>query len=496
MISNQEPFGFGDGANNPLGVRATLLSQGQAFETVGCRSADDEPAVAALRYARRCLFSPVSFNLSGGVSLHVGVRSGYPKRIASMNALTRHRGIVAIHANSRNTDLATVLAEMNSDLSAFRARQDGTLAEHREMLDDINTRIAQMQTGPATAQPSAMRSPDPAYTASFGGWIRDGRDESEVRDAQRNGLRASIQASMSVGTPNSGGYLAPVEWDRQIIAALEPLSPMRRLARVVSTTVGGYSTLWNGKGWGSGWVGETAARPQTESGTIEPIEFTHGEIYANPAITQRLLDDADYNVANFITDELAEEFAKQEGVSFIAGNGINKPRGLLTYVPGGTSATVHPGGTLDVMASGAAAALGNADSLIDFVYGLPAPYRRNARWLMNSTTAATIAKMKDGQDNYLWRETYVAGQPATLLGYPVEIDENMPDIAADALPIAFGDFQAGYVINDRIGVRMLRDPYTNKPFVHFYATKRVGGGVRDPRAIRLMRIGVASEGGN
>ena len=266
---------------------------------------------------------------------------------------------------------------------------------------------------------------------------------------------------------------------------------MRRLARVVPTTVRAYSTLYAASGWGSGWVGETAARPETSTPTFDPLTFPHGEIYANPGITQNLLDDADFNLEAWLADEVAEEFGKQEGVAFIAGNGTNKPRGLLTYVEGGASDDHHPGGNLTVVLSGAAAALPGPDGLIDFVYGLSAPYRQNAKWLMNSMTAAAIAKFKDGDGNYLWRETYVAGQPATLLGYAVEIDENMPNVAADALPIAFGDFKRGYVINDRQSVRVLRDPYTNKPYVHFYTTKRVGGGVDDPKAIRLMKIGTA-----
>ena len=138
--------------------------------------------------------------------------------------------------------------------------------------------------------------------------------------------------------------------------------------------------------------------------------------------------------------------------------------------------------------SGHATTIPTTDVLVDFAYSLTAPYRSGATWLMNSTTAATIAKMKDGQGNYIWREGLIAGQPATLLGYPVEIDEGMPSIGAGALPIAFGNFARGYLINDRLGIRTTRDPYTNKPFVFFYTTKRVGAGVLDPNAIRLLKI--------
>ena len=169
---------------------------------------------------------------------------------------------------------------------------------------------------------------------------------------------------------------------------------------------------------------------------------------------------------------------------------MNKPYGLLAYAPGGVAAALHPAGALGVTNSGHATTIPNTDILITFAYALSSAYRQNATWLMNSTTAATIAKMKDGQGNYIWREGFMAGQPATLLGYPVEIDEGMPAIGADAFAVAFGDFRAGYLINDRFGTRILRDPFTNKPFVQFYATKRVGAGVLDPNAIRLLKIAV------
>lgn len=380
-------------------------------------------------------------------------------------------------------DMPGLIRQVQSSFEDFRARHE---RRTQAALDDINARIS---AGIAPGSNQTLTVADPEYSGLFASWFRRGDQESELKAANATGNRQAIQAAMQSGTDSAGGYLAPVEWDRRVNKALAPVSPMRRLARVIPTTVRAYSTLYSKDGWGSGWTGETAARPATSTPALEALVFPHGEIYANPGITQNLLDDGDFNLEAWLADEVAEEFGKQEGVAFVAGNGVNKPRGFLTYVEGGASDAHHPGGNLTVVLSGAAAALPSADGLIDFVYGLPSPYRQNARWLMNSMTAAAIAKFKDGDGNYLWRETYVAGQPATLLGYPVEIDENMPDVAAGTLPVAFGDFQRGYVINDRQGVRILRDPYTNKPFVHFYTTKRVGGGVDDIEAIRLLRIG-------
>ncbi len=408
------------------------------------------------------------------------------------HAFPRLRGIIAVHASPRQTDLAEMIAGLNQDWETFKASQRSVDTENRKLIDDINVKLAALGMngigGGATP-------PDPRYTATFASWVRNGQNDDDLRSAQREGVRSAIHASMSVGTPSSGGYLAPVEWDRRINAELEPLSPLRRLATVQVTTVAGFTTLWTDRAWGSGWVGETATRPQTSTPTFDPLEFSAGEIYANPAITQRLLDDADFGLETWIASEIAAEFARQESPAFIAGNGVNKPRGFLTYVDGGASDGHHPGGNLVVVPSGSTSDIGTPDSLIDFVYGLPSPYRRNAVWLMNSMTAARFAKLKDAEDRYLWQQSYVAGQPSTLLGYPVEIDEGMPDVATEALAVAFGDFNRGYIINDRMGVRMLRDPYTNKPYVHFYSTKRVGGGVWDPKAIRLLKIATAEAPG-
>jgi HK97 family phage major capsid protein len=324
---------------------------------------------------------------------------------------------------------------------------------------------------------------DPAYSGAFASYFRKGEGEDILRTANGTGERASIQAAMSIGDNSAGGYLAPVEWDRRISEAQRATSPMRRLATVQVTSVGAYSTLWNNDQWGSGWVGETAARPATTNASLSPLVFAAGEIYAMPIATQRLLDDAAVSVERFLIDSVQREFNRQEGIAFLAGNGVNKPMGLLTYAEGGANEAVHPGGAIDVTEAAV-----TPDALVDFLYGLTAPYRQNSAWLMSSLTAALIAKMKDDNNNYIWRESLSAGQPSTLLGRPVEIDEGMPGPTAGSICIAFGDFRTGYVINDRLGTRILRDPFTNKPFVMFYVTKRVGGGLADPNAIRLLKV--------
>lgn len=397
------------------------------------------------------------------------------------NHLARRRGIISVHASS---EAAEAIASLHTAFDGFKTKINSRIGNLEGSIDQISASAAASHVG---AGLSGNVAPDPEYTGVFSGWARNGRDENQLREFNSQGMRSTIQASMSAGTESAGGYLAPSEWDRNVLNALQVVSPMRRLATVITTSVRAYSTVWSNKTWGSGWVGETAARPETGTPTLSSVPFGHGEIYANPAITQQLLDDADFPLENWLATELADEFTAQESVAFIAGNGVNKPNGFLTYVTGGVNAGTHPAGVIAVSTVAAAAAI-TSDELLDFVYALPAQYRQNASWLMNSLTAAKVMKLKDGDGNYVWQRNLAAGQPATLLGYPVEIDENMPDVAAGALPIAFGDFKRGYVINDRTGVRILRDPYTNKPYVHFYATKRVGAGVRDPKAFRVLKM--------
>jgi HK97 family phage major capsid protein len=328
---------------------------------------------------------------------------------------------------------------------------------------------------------------DPSYSETFKAYVRNGEGENDLRKLNGEGYRAQINAAMSVGTSSGGGYLAPTEWDRQVRKAEVIVSPLRRLATVMTTGVGAFSTVWNNGNWGSGWVGETATRPDTTSPTLATLDFPSGEIYSNVPITQRLLDDAEIDIEGWLSAEVGTEFARQEGIAFLSGNGTNKPFGLLTYVAGGAADGRHPGGNLTVVQTAGSGSIAS-DDLVSFAYSLPSPYRLGATWLMNSATAAAIARIKDGQGNYIWREAFVAGQPATLLGYPVEIDEGMPNVGASALAVAFGNFARAYLINDRLGMRLLRDPYSNKPFVNFYSTKRVGGGVLDPIAVRLLQI--------
>ena len=353
-------------------------------------------------------------------------------------------------------------ADFQAKLDAINAAMD----RHQKEIEDAHTKLAasQMGAGGKTVK-------DSEYTSAFEAHMRKG----------------DVQAALNKGAADEGGYLTPSEWDRTITDKLRDESPMRQLAQVQSTSKAGWKKLFNLGGTGSGWVGETDARPETATPTLAELGFGHGEIYANPAATQQLLDDSEISIEAWLAGEVQAEFVEQEGAAFINGNGVNKPAGILTYVTGGANAAKHPFGAIPVVNSGAAADI-TSDSVLDLIYGLPKKYRQNARFLTNNLTIAKLRKLKDGQGNYLWQPSAQAGQPATLHGYGIAEDENMPDVAANALPIMFGDYKRGYLIIDRVGVRVLRDPYTKKPYILYYTTKRVGGGVQNPECLRALQV--------
>lgn len=360
-----------------------------------------------------------------------------------------------IKAGRSGSDQEAVLAKINADLERLQRESE-----------DAHTKIAAAQTGPGVA---ALR--DKEYTASFNAHMRKG----------------DVQSALNKGAAEEGGFLTPVEWDRTITDMLREESPMRELAQVQPTSKAGWTKLFNMGGTGSGWVGETDQRPETATPNLKALGFGHGEIYANPAATQQILDDAEINLDAWLASEVQAEFAEQEGTAFISGDGVKKPAGILTYVEGGTNAAKHPFGAIKVVNSGAAADI-SSDAVLDLIYGLPKKFRQNARFLTNNLTIAKVRKLKDGQGNYLWQPSAQAGQPATLHGYGIAEDENMPDVAANSLPVLFGDYKRGYLIIDRMGIRVLRDPYTKKPYVLFYTTKRVGGGVQNPECLRALKV--------
>lgn len=305
----------------------------------------------------------------------------------------------------------------------------------------------------------------------------------------RRGDHTGIELkSFSGASGPEGGFAVPQEIDTLIGSTLRDISPIRAIATVVQTGSAGYRKLVTDGGTPSGWVSETATRPETDTPNFNEIAPPTGELYANPAASQAMLDDAAFDVETWLADEIAREFAQAEGAAFVSGSGINQPRGFLNAPVTNEDDEARAFGTLQYVPSGSSGSFASEDVLVDLVHALRPAYRQGATFVMNSATLAHIRKFKTADGAFLWQPSLASGQPNTLLGYPVVEAEDMPDIAADSLSIAFGNFRAGYLIAERSATNILRDPFTNKPFVHFYATKRVGGQVMNSEAIKLMQF--------
>jgi HK97 family phage major capsid protein len=313
-----------------------------------------------------------------------------------------------------------------------------------------------------------------------------------VRKGDAGGLDAFEVKSLSAGSNPDGGYTVPLEIEHTIDRVLTSASPIRAIASVQQIGSGTYRKPIATAGAATGWVGETDAIATTGAPTLAALDFPAMELYAMPAATQTLLDDSQVDIEQWLAGEVQIVFAEQEGAAFVTGDGNNKPTGFLSATTVADASWAW--GKLGYIASGAAGAFDStdpSDALLDLAYAPKQGYRANGRWVLNRKTESTIRKFKDSTGNYIWQPAAAAGQPATIFGYPVTEAEDMPDIAADSFSIAFGDFARGYLIVDRVGIRVLRDPYSAKPYVLFYTTKRVGGGVQNFEAIKLMKFSVS-----
>ena len=357
---------------------------------------------------------------------------------------------------------------LKSDVGGLRSRMDKVAAAAARPV------LAASAAGEPGDAPVAAA---PEVKSFIDGYLRRGR-ETEVK-------------AMSGSSGPEGGYAVPRQIDALIGRSLIDISPIRAIATVVQTGTAGYRKLVTTGGTPSGWVSETAGRPATDTPEFAEIAPPTGELYANPAASQAMLDDAAFDVQAWLADEIAREFARAEGAAFVNGSGVNQPRGFLTVTSTDEPDDVRAFGAMQYLPSGSSGTFGGTnpeDALVDLVHALRPAYRQGAAFVMNSATLARIRKFKTADGAFLWQPSLSAGRPDTLLGYPVVEAEDMPDIAADATAIAFGNFREGYLIAERSATSILRDPFTNKPFVHFYATKRVGGQVMNAEAIKLLKF--------
>lgn len=387
--------------------------------------------------------------------------------------------------NKVNTELDQVKKTGGTDaVTADEVKKlNAALDEQKKLVDELRLDAKRPLITGHDGEKRAMTADEQKHRDAFLNYMRKGASAEEE-------LKAIEAKSLSAGSNPDGGYVVPFQLDSTIDRVLSEVSPIRAISSVMQVSTGLLRKPVNMGGAGAGWVGEAESRPQTATPTLNMLEFPVMEMYANPAATQTLLDDAYINIEQWLADEVQITFAEQEGAAFVAGNGVNKPRGFLAY---DTVANAnYAWGKLGFTVSGGAsdfAATEPENVFIDLIHSLKAGYRTGARFVMNSATLAKVRKFKDGNDNFIWQPGLQAGQPDRLLGYAITEAEDMPDVGAGEFPIAFGNFNRGYQVVDRIGTRVLRDPFTAKPFVLFYTTKRVGGGVKNFEAIKLLKIG-------
>lgn len=353
-----------------------------------------------------------------------------------------------------------------------------------ERLDNLEAQLNRIGLSGGGAGGAQMSEAEKEYGDAFNLYMRHGDGERELKELAR-------KAELTTLSDPGGGFGVLPQLDTNISRVLANTSAMRSVANVVPISAHQYERIVNIGGTSSGWVGERESRTETNTPTLEKIIIEAMELYAEPATTQIMLDDGFWNVENWLAEEVAIEFNEEEGAAFITGNGFKKPRGILDYDTVANAS--YAWGSVGFVISGVngafpAAGSGSGDPLIDLVYALRAGYRQNASWLMNNLTQATVRKLKDTNDNYYWQPGLIAGQPATLLGYAINEDDNMPALATDSLSISFGDWQRAYTIADRMGVRVLRDDLTSKGFVKFYTTKRVGAGITNFEALKHLKF--------
>lgn len=376
------------------------------------------------------------------------------------------------------TPATTAPADALEESFDIVARQDQTEADVKALRTDVDEVKARLdKVSRAASRPAIGGETGPAEVKGFvDGYLRRGR-ETEIK-------------SINSVSPSDGGYAVPQQIDAIIARELKEISPIRSLAQVVQTGSSGYRKLVSTGGTASGWASEVAGRPETDAPNFAEIAPPTGDLYANPAASQAMLDDAGFDLESWLANEIAVEFARAEGSAFVSGSGSDQPEGFLTAPNSTAEDGVRAFGTVQYIGSGDASGFDAAPDakLIDLIHSMKAGHRQGASFVMNSSTLATVRKLKTADGAFLWQPGLVEGQPDRLLGYPVVEAEDMPDVAGGAFPIAFGNFRHGYLIAEHSATRVLRDPFSNKPFVHFYATKRVGGQVLDSNAIKLLKI--------
>lgn len=399
--------------------------------------------------------------------------------------------IEAIKQNNVTSDFEAKLAKIDKVMD--------DLGDAKTKLESIETKLARPGVYAAKSEGESVEEVE--YRSAFLNWMRAPGDLERQQKAStaykaleaRNKSLETRSTQTVTSTPSAGGYALPEVIERAIARLSVDISPIRQIATVRTVGSPDYKELFDINGAGFEWVGEADARNQTNTPDLAEVAPTFGMASAKPQASEESLDDLFFDVENWLISSAAEAIAQGEGAAFIAGNGTKKPTGFLAGpAPVTTPDATRPFGTLQYIASGQAAALPtSADIFYDLVYALRARYRDNARWVTSKLVLAALRKYKDTANQYLWQPALTAGQPATFMGYPITEAEDMPAVAASAFSLAFGDFKEGYLIADRVGMRITRDEITTPGFVKFYVRKRLGGKLRNTQAIKLLKIAAA-----
>lgn len=375
-------------------------------------------------------------------------------------------------------ELRTAVSGFLLDFKNFSTGIQADLQKQEDRMNKLDRKTMAAKR-PILAAAADQEAP---HQKAFGAYLRSGDD-----DALR-GLELEGKA-LSTSIAADGGYLVDPQTASTIQGTLSATASVRAIANVVTVDATSFDVLVDHTEIGAGWATEAGPQTETDSPQIDRITVPLHELSALPKASQRLLDDTAFDIEGWLAQRIADKFARSEAAAFISGDGIDKPEGFLNAPT--VSDDAWTWGSLGYVVSGEDGDIGSADKIIDLVYALGAQYRANGTFVMNSKTAGIIRKLKDADGRFLWSDGLAAGEPARLLGYPVLVAEDMPDAGTDTTPIAFGDFGAGYTVAERPDLRVLRDPFSAKPHVLFYATKRVGGAVSDYAAIKLLKFGVS-----
>jgi HK97 family phage major capsid protein len=393
----------------------------------------------------------------------------------------KSRAGTAALGQSPHLEVKAALSGFLSEFSAFQSEIKAKLKQQETQLAMLDRKSIAMNRPPLARGADAV-SP---HKKAFAAYLRSGDD---------GGLRGLTveEKAMSTAVAADGGYLVDPQTASEIVGVLRNASSIRSIANVVTVEATAFDVLVDHSDVGAGWASETGDRAETDTPRVERISIPLHELSALPKASQRLLDDSAFDVEGWLAQRIADKFSRAEASAFISGDGADKPTGFLSYPK--IDNEIFAWGSLGYVPTGSDGDFSGsdpADAVVDLVYALGARYRANASFVMNSKTAGAVRKMKDADGRFLWSDGLQAGEPARLMGYPVLIAEDMPDIAPDAFAIAFGDFRAGYTVAERPDLRILRDPFSAKPHVLFYATKRIGGDVSDFAAIKLLKFAAA-----